>query len=105
MKYTKKDIPNILRQKVDSLGTHDAHKNLIFERIMRYPKEIEENILQWLNNEPITEIDCHGMSMKYVIDTCKLNDSDMLWLIDNFATYAERDFQVYSDCFGMFMHT
>ena len=91
MKYTKENIFDGIDAKLDELfGGSEVTKTtaLVFSQWLRqYPKEIEQNILEWVNNEPFSEIDFCGESIKHVADVMQLDSYSIPQLIKNFIDF------------------
>ena len=103
MRYTKENIVAGIYAKIDSLDNiSDRKKNIFKRKLPDYPKEIEQNVLEWINDLPLTDVDCHGESIIKVMKLFNLDNSAIPYLIKNFIDYKESNFRVYRACYGTF---
>lgn len=89
MKYTKENITEGLQHKINSLPLTDMDKELLMLRIVHYPQEIEQNVIEWINGVPLTDIDCHGESIVKVMKLWKFSEQAIPYLICGFGVYAK----------------
>ena len=94
MKYTKENILEGIKNKINSLNTSEENKQWWIERISQYPVEIEQNILEWINNQPLTDVDCHGESVLKTMQMWDLNENDLPYILSGFTTFKEGHFRV-----------
>ena len=96
MVYTIENIQEGINAKLESMrdgtGTMDRYCILCKKWLLNYPKEVEQNILEWVNNLPLSEVEYHGTSVKRVMQTKKLVDGDFPMVIRNFKMYKDRGF-------------
>lgn len=103
MQYTRENIIDGILTKIDSMHTiSERQKNRLKKELVNYPIEIEQNILEWVNDLPITEVDCHGESIKHVMKIFDLTEEDVPYLIKNFINFKDSGFRVYTACYGVF---
>ena len=57
MKYTKENIAEGIKAKIDVINEPEVIKHKFVKKISEYPIEIEQNILEWINDEFLTNID------------------------------------------------
>ena len=91
MTYTKENIQQGIQDKINSLHISKMDKDLLKLRIMRYPSEIEQNVLEWINNQPLSDIDCHGESILKIMNLWGFSEKDIPQLICGFGVYAKTD--------------
>ena len=96
MKYTKENIIEGINAKLDEIVAKNPDLtgicNVYRASLPNYPIEIEQNMLEWINDLPLTEIDCHGASIKGVMESRKLPDHFFPALVRNFITYKKYNF-------------
>ena len=96
MKYTRENIIEGIKAKLDEMfGENSTTEpmSVMFKNVLpQYPIEIEQNVLEWINNEPITEVDCHGISIKHIMDRKNLSEFHMPQLIKNFIDFKNNGF-------------
>jgi hypothetical protein len=95
--YTIKNIHDGIDKKIESMrdGTEemDAFCTLCKAWMENYPSEVEQNILEWINNIELSDIECHGTSIKRVMNTMDLTDDAFPMVIRNFKIFKERNFE------------
>lgn len=107
IRYTKENIVDGINAKLDLIYGNDPNRKHFCEmcKIMMndYPVEIEQNILEWINGIPLTEIDVHGMSVKRVMAAFELTDDCFPLVVRNFKRYKSRGFKggTHICCFGL----
>lgn len=94
MKYTKDNIKNGIIEKVNSMNVTEGEKEWLRMRLIQYPKEIEQNVLEWINDLPLTDIDCHGESILKTMAAWNINKDDIPYVINGFVSFAKRNFRV-----------
>ena len=104
MKYTRENILEGINKKLEEQygsGSHidNAFLRLYKQRLPEYPIEVEQNVLEWINDKPITEVDCHGISIRYVMDCFNLSDDWFPLILRNFVTFKNDNFRNRSTCF------
>jgi predicted metal-dependent phosphotriesterase family hydrolase len=96
MQYTKENIVEGINAKIDEIFGSDETTRLIGnmykKTLLSYPKEIEQNVLEWINDDTITEIDYHGISIKELVDDLSLQNAQMPQLFKNFITFRDYNF-------------
>lgn len=95
MKYTRENIKEGIYAKLKEIYKEDCHDDFVEEltrRIVNYPIEIEPNILEWINGLPLSKIDCHGISIREIMDSMDLDESYIPTLIENFITFKNDGF-------------
>lgn len=92
MEYTRENILEGIRQKVKVLKCPDRMKIGLVDRLALYPIEIEQNVLEWINGQELTHVNCHGQSIKNLINEWHLSEEDIPKLICGFATFKNDDF-------------
>ena len=92
MKYTRENILEGIKHKVNTLKCPDKMKIGLVDRLALYPIEIEQNVLEWVNNQELTHVDCHGQSITILMDKWNLTDEDIPKLICGFAAFKNDDF-------------
>ena len=93
MVYTKENIKEGIIAKINSINDEDADegmKRIWRNKFVNYPIEVEQNVLEWINNQPITDIDCHGESIRRVLDIFELDDSWFPIVLENFILFKNR---------------
>lgn len=94
MVYTKENIMDGIYAKIDAMPNVDeADKEIWRRRLVQYPKEIEQNVLEWVNNLPITEVDCHGESIKKTMDRWGLDKDCIPSVINGFVKFKKGNFR------------
>jgi hypothetical protein len=96
VKYTIENIIDGIYAKIDSMDIPDREKYLWKSKLQQYPNEISQNILEWINDLPITEVDCHGESIVKTMTVWDLDESWMPWVIDGFIKFKKSGFRVQS---------
>lgn len=103
MRYTKENIVDGIYAKLDEIFKVDSiYKPVgdMFKLILiNYPEEIEQNVLEWVNGDPLTEVDCHGVSIKDIVETRNLSDAHMPQIIKNFITFKKNGFKGSNVCY------
>jgi hypothetical protein len=103
VKYTKENIVDGIYAKLDRIfGSDPMYKGVceMFKvTLPEYPKEIEQNVLEWVNDEPFSEIDCHGISVKHVVEIKNLSDAHMPQVFENFITFQKNGFEGNAVCY------
>ena len=89
MKYTKESIVEGLMVKIDSLNESLGLKNAWKKMIVKYPTEIEQNVLEWINDEPLSDIDCHGESIVQTMKTWNFSQNDIPAILCGFVMFKE----------------
>lgn len=91
MRYTRENIVEGINAKLDELycgsETSATMKSIYSKSLLDYPIEIEQNILEWVNDEPFTYVDCHGISIKEIVDDLSLSKYKIPRLIKNFINF------------------
>ena len=77
MKYTKENIQEGIRATINALPITSIDKELLMFSIPQYPIEIEQNVLEWINNEPLTDINCHGESIVQTMQAWGFSNKDI----------------------------
>lgn len=93
MKYTKENIVEGIYAKLDEMQGDPVlvelfkteYKNIL----VNYPKELEQNVLEWINDLPITEIKYHDCSIKKVLDGMELSVDFFPMVLRNFIAYEK----------------
>lgn len=96
MIYTKENIEEGIIAKINSINDEDADegmKRIWRNKFVNYPIEVEQNVLEWINNQPITDIDCHGESIRRVLDIFELDDSWFPIVLENFILFKNSGFR------------
>ena len=75
MKYTKENIIDGIKAKINTINEPEVIKRMFVEKISQYPVEIEQNILEWVNDKPLTKIECHGESLVEIIERWGFDNS------------------------------
>lgn len=92
MLYTKNNIIDGIYAKIDSLYEDENTRRMWKTFLPNYPKEIEQNVLEWVNNQPITHVDCYGESVLRIMNGLKLDESWIPQIINGFILFAETKF-------------
>ena len=95
MKYTSDNIKEGIIDKINSIDKTKADSGMKknwCRKLINYPIEVEQNVLEWLNDEPITKVDCHGISIRHVLDACKLDDSWFPFVLENFISFKNNNY-------------
>ena len=93
MVYTKENIKEGIIAKINALDDYSEDSKRVFRSIlMDYPIEVEQNVLEWINDLPITEVDCHGDSIKRVMDVFNLDISWFPVVLNNFIRFKNVNF-------------
>jgi hypothetical protein len=96
MKYTRENIIEGIDAKLNQVfGQCPATRPLedVYKEVLRnYPAELEQNILEWINGETISEINYHGISVREVMDDLSLEDCQIPRLFKNFIIYRNYNF-------------
>ena len=97
MKYTKENIVEGIDARLNELHRNQPGSEHFCQacKIMMqdYPIEIEQNVLEWVNGLPISELDFHGTSIKRVMESRKLTDDFFPIVIKNFKNYKKNEFK------------
>lgn len=96
MKYTEKNIIDGINAKIDNMYSDSGMRQWYKYRLPQYPKEIEQNVLEWINDAPITEVDCHGESVLDIMNAWNLDTSYIPLIIDGFIKFAKTNFRTSS---------
>lgn len=97
MVYTKENIVEGIYAKIDAMNELDVDDKAFWkDRLMEYPVEIEQNILEWVNDYPITEVDCRGESVLRTMWAFDLDESWMPFIVDGFIKFKNSNFRVQS---------
>lgn len=103
MKYTRENILEGINAKLEATYCRDKMDErflrLYKQELPQYPIEVEQNVLEWINDEPITEVDCHGISIRYVLDRFNLSNDWFPLVLRNFITFKNGGFRNRSACF------
>ena len=95
--YTRENIIEGLDAKLDEIKAidpeYDGWCESYRDSIKNYPIEVEQNVLEWINNKPLTDIDCHGASIKKIMDAFNLPNWYFPAILDNFVAFKENNFQ------------
>lgn len=94
MLYTKNNIIDGIYAKIDSLYEDENTRRMWKTFLPNYPKEIEQNVLEWVNNQPITHVDCYGESVLDIMDMWNIDESYMPEIINGFIHFAETKFTI-----------
>ena len=105
MKYTKENIIEGIYAKVDAMpDASEADKEFWKWKLVQYPIEVEQNVIEWVNGLPITELDCHGESIRRVLDFGGLDDTYFPSVLIGFIWFKSNDFMtnsiVYKTVYG-----
>lgn len=93
MQYTKENIQDGIMAKIEAMDITREEKLLLKMRLPKYPKEIEQNVLEWINDLPLTEVDCHGESIITTMRRWDFTEKDIPYIIDGFVAFAKRNFR------------
>ena len=103
MKYTRENIVEGIKDKLIRLTNNDPNREPFragsLEMMRNYPIEIEQNILEWINDELLTEIDCGGVSVKHVMYHKNLSDIHFPIVVRNFSTFKKHGFVGTAVCY------
>lgn len=100
MKYTKENIKEGIIAKINSLDElSEASKRVLRIELLDYPIEVEQNVLEWINNLPITEVDCHGESIKRVMNVFNLDISWFPVILEGFIRFKDTNFLMVTTIF------
>lgn len=94
MQYTRVNIQEGIRIKLQSLDLSEEYKEMLCEKICLYPAEIEQNILEWVNNQPLTPVDCHGVSIAQVIQQWNLPENAIPDIVLGFIYYQNSHWRI-----------
>lgn len=97
MKYTRENIVEGINAKLDEMygkdpmlvGACALYKSILPD----YPIEIEQNVLEWVNGAPLTDIDCHGVSIKRIMENRNLKEWYFPVVLRNFIMFKRNDFE------------
>jgi hypothetical protein len=107
MKYTKQNIVEGIYNKLDAMFEHEPMlhpmKELYKEKLVHYPKEVEQNVLEWINDLPLTEIDCYGVSIKGVMVDLELPDVWFPRVLSSFIDFMNSGFDDPYVIYGSFV--
>lgn len=107
MKYTKENIIEGIYAKLDEMQGDpvlvEAAKQSYKKSLVNYPIEVEQNVLEWINDLPITAIDCHGTSIKKVLDGMELSIEFFPMVLENFIYFKETGFSNVLLCYSGFL--
>ena len=94
-KFGKNDIIEGLFWKViETNKEDDILYSILLKKLLDYPIEIEQNILEWINNETLTEIDCHGESIVKWLECFNLTYAAIPLIIKAFVDYKDSNWRV-----------
>ena len=94
MRYTKENIIDGIYAKIDEASVSDGIKRKWRRKLVDYPEEVEQNVLEWLNDQPISEIDCHGESIKRVLDYENMGIEWFPCALEGFVNFKNSHYQV-----------
>lgn len=94
MKYTKANIQEGIATKIKSLSIPDELKEFYIDSLQNYPNEIEQNVLEWVNNIPLTDVDCHGESIVKIMNLWGFTEADIHKIILGFQDFRDGDWQM-----------
>lgn len=94
MEYTKENIQEGILNKISSLSCPDGDKRIFMATLPNYPKEIEQNILEWINDRPLTDIDCHGLSLSRILIDFNLDVTDIPTLVWSFIAFKNSNWRI-----------
>ena len=104
--YTRENIIEGIYKKVDSIkDASDGLKSIWKKELVNYPIEVEQNVLEWINGEPISDIDCHGYSMRTVLNYIKRGDEWFPFVLESFIKYKNTNFMMPSIVYGSLLRT
>lgn len=92
--FLKEDIVEGIFWKVVMSDESDRSKPVLMKRLLDYPLEIEQNILEWINNKSLTEVDCHGESIVKWLECFNLTYEAIPLIIKAFISYKESRWRV-----------
>ena len=105
MRYTKENIVEGINAKLDAMIAKDEILRTMCEAfrpiLPNYPIEVEQNVLEWVNGDPLTDIDCHGFSIAQTMEDGNLHETYFMLLIKNLIKYKEGDFKHEVVCYDM----
>jgi hypothetical protein len=106
MKYTRENILEGINVKLEEWcwdkRIYGGLLKVYKQELPQYPIEVEQNVLEWINGEPITEVDCHGMSIRRVMDCFDLSDDSFPLVLRDFISFKKGGFRNQSACFMSF---
>ena len=94
MKYTKENIQEGIVAKTKSLSLSEEYTDMLIQQLLQYPVEIEQNIIEWVNDIPLTQINCHEVSMQQVMAQWNLPDKAIPDLILGFINYQNTKWRI-----------
>ena len=92
MKYTKENIVEGIKAKIDVINEPEVIKHKFVKKISEYPIEIEQNILEWINDEFLTNIDCYGESIVNVVNMWNVPIDKLYLVFYGFTIFKESNF-------------
>lgn len=105
MKYTKENIVEGINAKLDLMIEKDkilrGACNAFRDIITQYPIEVEQNVLEWINGDPLTDINYHGFSIAKTMKELELHESFFMLIIRNLICYRDSGFKNISICYEM----
>jgi hypothetical protein len=103
MKYTRENIVEGINAKLNKLVDENPILspmcNVYRTILLNYPIEIEQNVLEWINNLPITKVDCHGISIKEVMERKQVKDVYFPIVVQNFIRFKDNGFVGTMTCY------
>jgi hypothetical protein len=60
---------------------------------MEYPIELEQNVLEWVNDLPLSEISCHGESINGVLKHMQWSNDCIPLVLNNFVLYKKGNYK------------
>ena len=87
VKYTKENIIEGIYEKIDTIDGFEGLKVLWKYKLPQYPIEIEQNVLEWLNGEPISDIDYHGESIAKIFKLWNIDESRFISVLLGFIDF------------------
>ena len=92
MQYTQENIKQGICAKIDKLYDDNTDREFWKQKLLEYPKEIEQNILEWINDHPITDVDCHGESILDKMNAWKMDISYFPMVVRGFIQFSKTQF-------------
>ena len=108
MRYTKENIVEGIHAKLEEMyGDSPMYKGFLkhMKQILpTYPTEVEQNVLEWLNGDEISDVDCHGISIKTVLShPDAIANIDFPHVLYNFIKFQKSGFKNRLICFDGFV--
>ena len=94
MKYTKENIQEGIKATINALPITSIDKELLMLSIPQSPIEIEQNVLEWINNEPLTDINCHGESIVKTMQAWGFSNKDIPQIICGFVDFKDSNWRI-----------